>query len=207
MTDLIVKGKIIGHVNTVLPQFDRTTPESWHKRRIPRVLNLEELCQRLRQTGVSSDRQYTPFRLLAVCLADGAASPYILWHLGPFSNVVDCGDTEGLFAAYVEFQAGPWAFILPPRTLDEAYYIVLQELSTISDGRCVFVCDGGKLALSSRVRAHDVVCILHGCTTPVILRPVDDGRYSFVDICYFENAMAGEAVDWDVDEATELVIV
>ncbi|OAL43153.1 HET-domain-containing protein [Pyrenochaeta sp. DS3sAY3a] len=207
-TDLIVQGRIIGHIDTVLPHFKNPFHSPWGSRKpVSRFLDLEALCQRLKGTAVCLDEQYLPRRLLAVCLADGVFSLRLQEELAQFPEVKDWGDIDALFAAYVKFQSSELVPELPPRTLHEAYYLVLEELSTVADRRCVFVCDDGKLGLSGWVRARDVVCILHGCTTPVILRPFGNGKYLFVDICYLENAMAGEAVDWDVDDATELVIV
>jgi hypothetical protein len=206
-TDLIVHGKIIGYVNAVLPHFDRPSSENWRKTYVPYFLDLEALCQTLKETGVCSDEQYSPRRLLSVCLADNPLNPKLQEELHQFPDVINWGDGDALFIGYEKFKVSASQPVPPPRTVDEAYYRVLQELSTVADKRCVFVCDDGKLGLSRRVGVRDVVCILHGCTTPVILRTIDNGRYTLVDICYLEGAMAGEAMDWDVEEGTEIVII
>jgi Heterokaryon incompatibility protein (HET) len=40
----------------------------------------------------------------------------------------------------------------------------------------------------------DKVCVLFGCSTPVILRPLPDGYYQFVGECYVHGLMHGEAI-------------
>jgi hypothetical protein len=206
-TDLIVHGKIIGYVNTVLPHFDRPSSENWRKTYVPYFLDLEAICQTLKETGVCSDEQYSTRRLLSVCLADSALNPGLQEELDKFPDVINWGDRGALFIAYNKFKASASQPVPPPRTVDEAYYRVLQELSTIADKRCVFGCDNGKLGLSRGVRVRDVVCILHGCTTPVILRTVDNGKYILIGICYLESAMTGEAMNSEEEEGTELVII
>jgi Heterokaryon incompatibility protein (HET) len=46
--------------------------------------------------------------------------------------------------------------------------------------------------LSSR---GDKVCVLFGCSTPVILRPLADGYYQFIGECYIHGIMDGEAIE------------
>jgi hypothetical protein len=61
------------------------------------------------------------------------------------------------------------------------------------------------------VQKDDLVCILHGSRTPVILRLVDskDGHTRFTTLgqCYYENAMYGEAVSWDEEDAHIICLV
>jgi hypothetical protein len=68
----------------------------------------------------------------------------------------------------------------------------------------------GRLGLvSKRVKLGDVVCILHGSKTPVILRQYDEEENLFevVGQCYWEDCMYGEAVDWKESEAREYILV
>jgi hypothetical protein len=58
----------------------------------------------------------------------------------------------------------------------------------------------------TNVRSGDVVCILHGSDVPVLLREQDDG-YWFIGQCYFEGWMHGDLVDWEVEEADEMVLI
>ena len=43
-------------------------------------------------------------------------------------------------------------------------------------------------------RRLDKVCILFGCSTPVILRPLGDGHFKFIGECYVHGLMEGEAM-------------
>ncbi|KAI9744845.1 MAG: hypothetical protein M1818_001770 [Claussenomyces sp. TS43310] len=72
--------------------------------------------------------------------------------------------------------------------------------------RLVFVTSGGRLGLGpSVVKEGDQIAILHGSTTPVILRqainnPGETPIYGVMGDCYLEDVMFGEAVDWKEDE-------
>jgi hypothetical protein len=59
------------------------------------------------------------------------------------------------------------------------------------------------------VRKDDVVCILYGCSVPVLLRKVENGgqedsdikvQYEFVGECYVHGVMDGEAFSQDMNE-------
>lgn len=53
----------------------------------------------------------------------------------------------------------------------------------------------------------DLVVILHGFQVPIVLRPTEGGTYAVVGQCYLEDAMFGEAVTWEEDEADEFTLV
>lgn len=40
----------------------------------------------------------------------------------------------------------------------------------------------------------DMVCVLFGCSTPIILRPLANGGYKFIGECYVHGIMEGEAM-------------
>jgi hypothetical protein len=72
-------------------------------------------------------------------------------------------------------------------------------------GRKIFQGLGGlnpRLGLAPKTaKPGDFVAILHGCSTPVIIRP-EGGEYRFIGSCYYESAMFGEAVDWEEKNAS-----
>lgn len=45
-------------------------------------------------------------------------------------------------------------------------------------------------------RAHrgDLVCVLLGCSIPVVLRPIEHGKFSFIGECYVDGFMNGEVL-------------
>lgn len=50
--------------------------------------------------------------------------------------------------------------------------------------------------VTKNAKVGDVVCILFGCSTPVILRPGTPGVYRIVGDCYVHGLMEGEAMKW-----------
>ena len=63
--------------------------------------------------------------------------------------------------------------------------------------RSLFVTDKGGSRLGfgpSHVQRGDVVVILFGYTVPMVLRPVENGMYSFVGEVYLDGVMDGEAM-------------
>jgi hypothetical protein len=59
----------------------------------------------------------------------------------------------------------------------------------------------------NRSRKGDIVCILFGCSVPVVLRKAADGtKYVFIGECYVDGYMAGEAVGDDRFQETNFCI-
>jgi hypothetical protein len=52
----------------------------------------------------------------------------------------------------------------------------------------------GKWCHRAEIRNEDLVCILLGCPTPVVLRSVEE-HYEYVGDIYVEGIMYGEAMD------------
>ncbi len=63
----------------------------------------------------------------------------------------------------------------------------------------------------SEAKRQDLICILHGCSVPVVLRPQDDhvGRacYQFIGECYVHGMMDGEALELEGQERQEFELV
>jgi hypothetical protein len=49
----------------------------------------------------------------------------------------------------------------------------------------------------------DSICILHGSSVPVVLRKLNNGHFTVVGQCYFEDWMFGEHVDWAEHQADD----
>jgi hypothetical protein len=62
----------------------------------------------------------------------------------------------------------------------------------------------GRVAMiPENARKTDLVCILYGCSVPVLLRKVrDDGAYTLVGECYIDQYMSGEALESEYPELT-----
>ena len=52
---------------------------------------------------------------------------------------------------------------------------------------------------------NDLVCIILGSRTPVVLRR-SGGNFVFVGQCYLEDAMHGEAVTWEEEEGETFIL-
>lgn len=45
------------------------------------------------------------------------------------------------------------------------------------------------------IELTDKICIVIGCSMPVVLRPVENERYEVVGECYVDGFMKGEAME------------
>jgi hypothetical protein len=62
-------------------------------------------------------------------------------------------------------------------------------------GRRLITTETGYVGLAPLTsEKEDKVCVLFGCSTPVVLRPLAKGGYSFVGECYVHGIMEGEAI-------------
>jgi hypothetical protein len=63
-------------------------------------------------------------------------------------------------------------------------------------GRRLAVSENKHIGLASqRARVGDSICVLYGCSIPVLLRKDSDGRWTFVGDVYVHGLMNGEAVE------------
>jgi Heterokaryon incompatibility protein (HET) len=62
-------------------------------------------------------------------------------------------------------------------------------------GRRLMTTETGYIGLGPLAsRKGDKVCVLFGCSTPVVLRPLPNGGYKFIGECYVHGIMEGEAI-------------
>jgi hypothetical protein len=67
---------------------------------------------------------------------------------------------------------------------------------TFATNRRFFVtCDGDMGLAPMRARKNDIVCVLYGCSVPIVLREEETGRFTFVGECFLHGFMDGEAMD------------
>lgn len=81
------------------------------------------------------------------------------------------------------------------------YLYVMEVCAWLVYERRVFVTGKGKLGLGPKsVQICDQISILHGSTTPIILRyNGKSNTHGVIGDCYLEDVMFGEAVDWEED--------
>lgn len=83
----------------------------------------------------------------------------------------------------------------------------LMQYSNVAMHRRVFKCVSGRLGLGYLgIQETDIIAILHGSRTPVVLKLQKNGTYKFKGQCYLEGVMQGEAVTWSEDEADDFII-
>lgn len=69
--------------------------------------------------------------------------------------------------------------------------------ATYAMARRLFTTRKGNVGMSpSQAKKNDLVCVLFGCSVPVVLRPVTgiDDTYEFVGECYLDGYMNGEGI-------------
>ncbi len=74
-------------------------------------------------------------------------------------------------------------------------YKFMLTLSQTINNRCIIKCTDGYIGISSPlVEAGDMICVLLGCTHPMLLRPVEDGKFVLVGECFVPGLTQGEAL-------------
>jgi hypothetical protein len=146
-------------------------------------------------------------RILKVVLADGA----LLYDTPEFSKGVYLLDTElmDLTHAYLQFHSPDSVSSTPSQLAPYARNVYsLRNLSRVALERRLVVCDDGRLGLVHQsVQEGDLIAVLHGSRTPVVLQPRADGKFEIKGQCYFEDSMHGESIFWDEDQADEFILV
>ncbi|KAF2162445.1 hypothetical protein M409DRAFT_27070 [Zasmidium cellare ATCC 36951] len=71
-----------------------------------------------------------------------------------------------------------------------------KKAATLRDmARRLAVTESGHVGIvPQQAQKGDLVCVLYGCSVPVILRPLAKGQYRLVGECYLQGFMEGEAV-------------
>jgi hypothetical protein len=67
-------------------------------------------------------------------------------------------------------------------------------------GRSIAVTNRGYIgAMPEQIQTGDLVCVLFGCSVPVVIRKKADGKsYSFIGECYLHGFMDAEAIAYQV---------
>ncbi|KAE9989441.1 hypothetical protein Vi05172_g6960 [Venturia inaequalis] len=205
---LRVRGKIIATVQDAhLEPF--TSLDNWISRDLVSFLRLDQALSYL--TSISRPTDVYSYmsleRILKVILADGA----LLYDNPEFSNGVYLLDTEltDLKQTYLQFHnpelVGSAPFQLAPYARN---VYSLRNLSRVAMERRLVMCDDGRLGLVHQSAQNgDVIAVLHGSRTPVVLQSRADGKFEIKGQCYFEDSMHGESIFWEEDEADEFILV
>ena len=79
-------------------------------------------------------------------------------------------------------------------SLNKFYRRFIDTTATMA--RRLSITENGHFGMAAcRAAKGDVVCVLFGCSVPVLLREQETGTYQFIGECYLDGYMNGEALD------------
>jgi hypothetical protein len=92
---------------------------------------------------------------------------------------------------------------IPQTPTDEqtdAIHLICKALENGMNNRLIAITQGGYfVALPEMAQRGDLVCVLFGCSVPVVLRRLDEhNSYTFIGECYLHGFMDGEAIAMQV---------
>jgi len=80
-----------------------------------------------------------------------------------------------------------------PESIDWSNY--LNRMHDYCAGRCLITTEKGYIGLAPKnSKVGDIVCILLGCRSPLVLRPLSEAQYQIVGECCICGLMDGEAL-------------
>lgn len=71
----------------------------------------------------------------------------------------------------------------------------VYSMTSATHRRFFVTCNGSMGLAPMRARKNDIVCVLYGCSIPIVLREEEKGRFSFIGECFLHGFMDGEAID------------
>jgi hypothetical protein len=211
--NLTVRGKVIDVVESLhaTNTFPHPPLQAFDIRdiTISDLFNLDTLRADLTAKWPSTEDKITPTRLLRALLADGAnpgAAEVILQEEARY-GLADWRLKE-LIDAY-----NSWAHIQDNLDQTDTYEAKLNAqallaYSSVIKNRCVIATRNWLLGIAAGcVEKGDLVCILHGSCTPVILRAGASHTFTVIGQAYVEGLMLGDVVFWPEEEADSFSLV
>ena len=168
---LAVKGFELGIVDVIAPPaMSGVLPKEW--REIGEHRNTRKVSRDWFWRTLVADRSST-----------GSACPP--WYNLASEHVLENSDGLDLDTRRLMFES-------PPRIV----FDFLHRVQSVIWGRRLAVLDQGYLVMGPRAcELGDLVCILDGCSVPVILRQIDDrNSCRLIGECYVHGMMDGEAI-------------
>ena len=167
---LIVEGFELGSISvTAPPAINGILPTEWRK-----------IGGRIDRDKVSEDWFWRT--LVADRDPTGLACP--AWYKLASEHILQNSDGVDLDTRRLMFESSPGMV-----------FDFLRRVQSVIWGRRLAILDQGYVVLGPRsCELGDLVCILYGCSVPVLLRPRSDvPGYTFVGECYVHGMMDGEA--------------
>jgi hypothetical protein len=83
---------------------------------------------------------------------------------------------------------------------------VLPSIRRFCKGRALYMTDDGIPGLAPpTAKEGDIITVMLGCDSPIILRPTQDGSYKFIGEAYCDGCMHGEALLGPLPDSFETV--
>ena len=124
------------------------------------------------EKGMHSENRFLELWYQKIRLLIVAGRPVRDWAMTERLESAQADDTDGLLDVYFR-----------------------REMVHKIGGRKLITTETGYIGLAPEISSRgDKVCVLFGCSTPVILRPLADGHYQFIGECYIHGIMGGEAI-------------
>lgn len=84
----------------------------------------------------------------------------------------------------------------------------LSRVESYCENKSFIKTSGGYIGLARRhIQPGDLICVLLGCQTPMLLRPTSDSRYQVLGSCYVHGLMDREAFLGPLPEDYQIVSV
>lgn len=83
----------------------------------------------------------------------------------------------------------------PPAALLVLETLIMDVVAAFLLGRSIVVLSNGTIALAPQdTQAGDVMAVLLGCDSPIVLRLLDADKYMVVSEAFYDGAMYGESI-------------
>jgi len=113
-------------------------------------------------------------------------------------------EVEKTWAALTDGESRSSALDQDRETIADGYW---YKIANASENRSLFWSENYSLGIGPKfVQSGDRLCILHGSSVPVVLRP-HGLEWDFVGQCYVDRVMIGEACTWAEDDAETFMII
>ena len=209
---LAAKGKVIDTICSVFEtnHFRHPPTQNFDIRdlEINSLFDLNGLVSALSQNLPKFKDAISRRRILRAILADGA-------NPGAVENILQREARYGLADWRIEelLQAYDLWKAIQENTDNHTFYEAklnaeaLLAYSGVIKNRSLIATQKSRLGIASTsVKVGDLVAVLHGSRTPIILRPASGSEYVVIGQAYIEGVMKGEAVDWKENEADTFVL-
>ncbi|KAL8645135.1 MAG: hypothetical protein Q9226_007438 [Calogaya cf. arnoldii] len=82
-----------------------------------------------------------------------------------------------------------------PPEMSYSFLLVIRVINMMTEGRPLITTADGRLGLAPKgTIPGDIICVVLGCHSPLVLRPYNNLSHQVVGACYIDSLMTGEAL-------------